>query len=82
MRPGSWKLKDRAALSLEGTLMDGPGARYRVLAARCRQSAESSAGSRAKGALLQMALAYERRATDVEREWRQRISAERITERT
>ena len=62
--------------------MDGPGARYRVLAARCRQSAEASAGSRAKTALLQMARAYERRATDVEREWRQRISAERITERT
>lgn len=57
-----------------------PGARYRVLAARCRQSAEASAGSTAKTALLRMARAYERRATDVEREWRLRSSAERITE--
>jgi len=38
------------------------------------------AANQPKGQVLQIARAYERRTTDVEREWRQRISAERITE--
>jgi hypothetical protein len=52
--------------------MDRPGVRYRVLAARCRQSAEVSADKTDKAALLRMARGYDRRAIEVENEWRLR----------
>ena len=52
--------------------MDRPGVRYRVLATRCRQSAEVSADKADKAALLRMARAYDRRAFELENEWRLR----------
>jgi hypothetical protein len=56
-------------LSVRETQMEGPGVRYRILAARCRRCAEASAGSAARAALLRMARGYDRRAFDVENEW-------------
>ena len=45
------------------------GARYKVLATRCRASAIVCQDDAAKAALLRMAGAYDRRAVEVEREW-------------
>ena len=44
------------------------GARYKVLATRCRASATACEDSAAKAALLRMAGAYDRRAIEVDRE--------------
>ena len=48
--------------------MNGPGVRYRVLATRCRQSAEVSQVAANRDALLRMARGYDRRANEVEYE--------------
>ena len=49
--------------------MDRPGSRYRALAARCRQSADI-AEPLDRAALLQMATAYDRRAAEIEEDWK------------
>ena len=52
--------------------MDLPGMRYRILATRCRQSADTAETPVERAALLQMATSYDRRAAEIERDWRQR----------
>lgn len=49
--------------------MDRPGMRYRILATRCRQSAALAQSPTDKAALLQMATAYDRRASELESDW-------------
>ena len=52
--------------------MDLPGMRYRILATRCRQSAVSTKTDGEKAALLQMARNYDRRADEIESDWKAR----------
>ena len=52
--------------------MDLPGMRYRILATRCRQSAGSTKTDGEKAALLQMARNYDRRADEIESDWKAR----------
>jgi hypothetical protein len=52
--------------------MDLPGMRYRILATRCRQSAGSTKTDGEKAALLQMATSYDRRADEIESDWKSR----------
>jgi len=49
--------------------MDLPGMRYKILATRCRQSAESAGKPEERAALLRMARGYDRRASEIESEW-------------
>ena len=53
--------------------MDRPGMRYRNLASRCRQVATKSKSPADQVALLRMAEVYDRRADDLELDWRQRL---------
>jgi hypothetical protein len=46
--------------------MGKPGERYRSLATRCRDSAANLAGGAEQAALLQMALRFDRRASEIE----------------
>lgn len=55
--------------------MDLPGMRYRILATRCRQSAVSTKTNGEKAALLQMARNYDRRADEIESDWKSRAQA-------
>lgn len=55
--------------------MDLPGMRYRILATRCRQSAASTRTDGEKAALLQMAKNYDRRADEIESDWKSRARA-------
>jgi hypothetical protein len=57
--------------------MDLPGMRYRILATRCRQSARSTQTDGEKAALLQMATNYERRADEIESDWKSRAQADK-----
>jgi hypothetical protein len=57
--------------------MDLPGMRYRILATRCRQSAASTTADGEKAALLQMAANYDRRADEIESDWKSRAQLER-----
>ena len=53
--------------------MDLPGLRYRVLATRCRQSAEVARCSADRSALFRMATAYDRKAAEIERDLQSRL---------
>jgi hypothetical protein len=46
--------------------MNLPGARYRMLATRCRQSAAATLSPEGRTALLRMAFDYEQRAMAIE----------------
>jgi len=52
--------------------MERPGTRYRALATRCRQSAAIAPDPRDRAALLHMATAYDRRAAEIEEDWKSR----------
>jgi hypothetical protein len=52
--------------------MERPGTRYRALATRCRQSAANALDSLDRAALLQIATAYDRRAAEIEEDWKSR----------
>lgn len=54
--------------------MDRPSLRYRVLATRCRNSAELTSDARDKDALLQMAVAYDRKASAIEADCKNKAS--------
>ena len=54
--------------------MDLPGLRYRNLATRCRHSAAVAPNLEDRAALLTMAIAYDRKASDVEEDWRSRAN--------
>jgi hypothetical protein len=58
--------------------MDLPGMRYRILATRCRQSAGSTKTDGEKAALLQMATNYDRRADEIESDWKSRAQAVKV----
>jgi hypothetical protein len=60
--------------------MDVPGLRYRLLATRCRQSAELALKPEDRSALLRMAEGYEQRALATEREWERRTLSENQVE--
>ena len=59
--------------------MDLPGMRYRILATRCRQSAGSTRTEGEKAALLKMATSYDRRADEIESDWKSRAQAVKAT---
>lgn len=52
--------------------MDRPGLRYRNLATKCRHSAANAPRSEERAALLKMATAYDRKAEDIESDWKSR----------
>lgn len=60
------QVNDPSAVSAFREAIGVPGARYRKLAMRCRASAEEAYAGEAKAALLEMALAYDRRAVELE----------------
>lgn len=53
--------------------MDLPGMRYRRLASRCRQSAAQAPSPNDSHALIRMAMAYERKACEIEADWARRV---------
>jgi hypothetical protein len=55
--------------------MNRPGTRYKILATRCRRSAHQTPEPEQKARLLQMAEGYERRASEIERDWKCRAQA-------
>lgn len=52
--------------------MNRPGLRYRNLATKCRHSAATAPRLQERAALLKMATAYDRKAEDVESDWKSR----------
>jgi hypothetical protein len=53
--------------------MSNPGERYRTLATRCRESAANLASGAERAALLQMAVRFDRRASEVEADSKAKI---------
>ena len=59
-------------------VMDRPGMRYRDLARRCREAAAAREVISDKTVLLRMAVGYDRRAVELEKDWELRLAAARL----